>query len=1120
MSDSPADRDALERRLASLSPAKRALLELRLRQARSEPPTGLPPIVRRGPVASAQLSFAQQRLWFLDQLQPGRPLYNVPCRAWLHGPLDVSALRGALESIVARHESLRTTFPATNGQPMQAIAPAMTFDLPLVDLTSVPADRREAEVRRHATEEARQPFDLAQGPLVRARLLRLADNEHALVLMLHHIVADGWSVGVLFRELGTLYDAFSQGLPSPLPQPSIQYADYAATQREWLQGAVLERELDYWRGRFRPMPAPLRLPADRPRPPVPTHVGARVHFRLSPPVRERLEELSRGQGATLFMTLLAGFKVLLAQSSGQEDIVVGTPIAGRTRAETEGLIGCFVNTLALRTDLSGDPTFLEVMARVRETALGAYAHQELPFERLVEELQPERDTSQAPLFSVMFVLQNVPRTERRLHGLTMRHIELDKGTSKFDLSLGLAEKAGGLRGVLSYSTDLFDRASIDRLVSRYQALLAAVAAAPERRLSALPLLNADDRRTVLYGWNDTRRPWPDPDACLHALVARQAASTPHAIAVVDGPTRVTYAELEQRAERLAWRLRRLGVGPDARVAVCLERSSHLVAGLLAVLKAGGAYVPLDPGYPRERLEFMLRDSGARLLLTEERLRVSLSAGDRQVVCVDAEPELPVDASDTAEAPRVSADNLAYVMYTSGSTGRPKGVMVSHRAALNHLRWRQTFFPLTPGDRGLHKSSLSFDDSVWEIFEPLLAGARLILARPGGQSDSSYLARLIVEQQVTTACFVPTLLRAFLDEPDLEQCTSLRRVTTGGEALSLDLQDRFFARFGSASLHNGYGPTEATISATFWTCDRIADRRPVPIGRPIANTRVYVLDHRLRPVPVGTPGELYIAGDSLARGYLDRPGLTAERFVPDPFAEGTGGRMYRSGDRARWRADGALEFLGRVDHQVKIRGFRVEPGEVAAALAEHHGLSQSMVVVREEGQEGLRLVAYVVPAPGTDAPDAESLRGFLGARLPDAMIPSAFVVLASMPLMPNGKVDTRALPAPASPSAGVAHEAPRTPIEQAIADIWMGLLKVERVGLHDNFFALGGHSLLAAQLVARLRSTFGLELPLRALFETPTVAGLAARVDETVRLLEEVAALTADQARLELSRETP
>ena len=1118
MTDAPGDRDALERRVASLSPAKRALLELRLRQARAEAPNGLPPIARRGPVSTAPLSFAQQRLWFLDQLQPGRPLYNVPCRAWLHGPLDVAALHSALAGVVARHESLRTTFPATSGQPIQAIAPEIACDLPLIDLTSVPPDRREAEVRRLATEQARQPFDLARGPLLRARLLRLADDEHALVLMLHHIVADGWSVGVLFRELGTLYEAFSQGRPSPLTDLPIQYADYAVTQREWLQGAVLERELDYWRSRFQPLPAPLRLPADRWRPPSPSHAGARVHFRLSPPLRDRLEEVSRAHGATLFMTLLAGFKVLLAQCSGQDDIVVGTPIAGRTRAETEGLIGCFVNTLALRTDLSGDPTFLEVLARVRETALGAYAHQELPFERLVEELHPERDTSQAPLFNVMFVLQNVPRTERRLHGLTMRHIELDKGTSKFDLSLGLAEKAGGLRGVLSYSTDLFDRRTIDRLVSQYQTLLAAVAAAPDRRLSELSPVSAADRRMMLHDWNDSRRDWVEPDACLHTLVARQAAMTPEAVAVVEGAGQLTYAELDRRAERLARRLREMGVAPDVRVAVCLERSSHLVVALLGVLRAGGAYVPLDPAYPPERLEFMLRDSGALLLLTQQRLRPELPAGDWQVVCADAEIEPFPGASVELEANRVRADNLAYVMYTSGSTGRPKGVMVSHRAVLNHLRWRQTYFPLSPEDRGLHKSSLSFDDSVWEIFEPLLAGARLILARPGGQSDAAYLVQLIAEQQVTTACFVPTLLRAFLEEPDLDRCTSLRRVTTGGEALSLELEERFFARFGTASLHNGYGPTETTISATFWTCQRGDDRRSVPIGGPIANTRVYVLDRHLRPVPVGAPGELYIAGDSLARGYLDRPGLTAERFLPDPFVDGVGARMYRSGDRARWRSDGTLEFLGRVDHQVKIRGFRVEPGEVAATLAAHPGVTDGVVIAGEDGQGSPRLIAYLVPAAGTAPPEVEDLRAFLRARLPEPMIPSAFVSLGALPLTPNGKLDTRALPAPPPASPEVEHVPPSSAIEQTIADIWTALLKVERIGVHDNFFALGGHSLLAAQLVARLRTSFGLELPLRALFETPTIAGLAGRVEETARLLEEVAALTADQARLELSRD--
>ncbi len=1108
-------------RVASLSPAKRALLELRRKQARAaEAATanGLPPIIRRGPLGSAPLSFAQQRLWFLDQLQPGRPLYNVPCRAWLHGLVDVAALRRALNEVIARHESLRTTFPASNGQPVQSIAAQVTCDLPLIDLTSVPVERREAEVRRVATEQAREPFDLARGPLVRARLVRLAEDEHALILMLHHIVADGWSVGVLFRELGTLYEAFSQGLASPLPELTIQYADYALTQREWLQGAVLERELGYWKEQFRTLPPPLQLPSDRPRPAAPSHAGSRVHFKLPPALRERLEDLSRSQGATLFMTLLAAFKALLAHCTGRDDIVVGTPIAGRTRPETEGLIGCFVNTLALRTDLSDDPTFRELVARVREVALGAYAHQELPFERLVEELQPERDTSQAPLFNVMFVLQNVPRTERRLRGLTMRHIELDKGTAKFDLSLGLAEKAGGLRGVLSYSTDLFDRETIDRLTEQYRNLLIAVADEPERRLSTLPLLNAAERRTVLVDWNATQCTWPDGEACLHSLVARQAAATPNVVAVVDESGELTYEELDRRANRLAHRLRRLGVGPEARVGVCLERSIDLVVALLAVLKAGGAYVPLDPSHPRERLDFMLRDSRAQVLLSTSRLRWELSSRGNQVLCLDAEAEGL--AGEPSEAPEsgVSADNLAYVMYTSGSTGTPKGVMVAHRAVLNHLRWRRGYFPLSIADRGLHKASVSFDDSVWEIFEPLLAGARLILARPGGQADPSYLVELIAEQQVTTACFVPSLLRSFLDEPNFERCASLRRVTTGGETLSLELQERFFTRL-QASLHNGYGPTEATISATFWTCERESTRRFVPIGRPIANTQVYLLDRYLRPVPVGVAGELYIGGDGLSRGYSGRPGLTAERFVPDPFSEVPGARLYQSGDRARYRADGTLEFLGRLDFQVKIRGIRVEPGEIAATLLEHPGVGECIVVTREDDPGDRRLVAYLVPGPDRSPPGIEELSGFLQGRLPEPMIPSAFVLLDAMPLTPHGKVDRRALPAPEYSRAALADlVTPRTPVEKEIAGIWMALLKVETVGVHDNFFSLGGHSLLAAQVVARLRAAFGLDLPLRALFETPTVAGLAERIETTTRLLEEVASLTTDQIRVELTRE--
>jgi amino acid adenylation domain-containing protein len=720
------------------------------------------------------------------------------------------------------------------------------------------------------------------------------------------------------------------------------------------------------------------------------------------------------------------------------------------------------------------------------------------------------------LFNVMFLLDNAPQFERQLRGLTMRYIELEKATAKFDLGLRLSEDAGTLRGGVSYSTDIFDRETIERLVEQYQELLALMVAEPDRPLSTLPLLSPAERQRIV-DWNATRRTWPDSEACLHSLVARQATASPDAVAVVDETERLTYHELDCRANQLASRLRRAGAGPDVRVAVCLERSVDLVVGILAVLKAGGGYVPLDPSNPRERLAFMLRDSRAHILLTQQQLRGHFPNCDAHLVWIDGETEAFGGEAPMPPDPNVAPDNLAYVMYTSGSTGSPKGVMISHRAVLNHLRWRRSYFPLSVDDIALHKASVSFDDSVWEIFEPLLAGARLILARPGGQSDPSYLVQLISEQQITTACFVPSLLRSFLEEPGLDSCTSLRRVTTGGEVVALELQEKFFARF-DAGLHNGYGPTEATVSATFWTCERESGRRTVPIGRPIANSQVYVLDRYLRPVPVGVPGELYIGGDSLARGYLGRAALTAERFVPDPFNNRPGARLYRTGDLGRHRADGTLEFVGRVDDQVKIRGFRVEPGEIAATLAQHPGIADGVVMTREDTPGDRRLIAYVVAADGPP-PAIDDLRGFLEGRLPDYMIPSAFVFLEAIPLLPSGKLDRQALPAPGSTRTSLTDlVAPRTPIEEEIANIWISLLKLERVGIHENFFALGGHSLLAVQVVARLRTAFGINLPLRAFFETPTVAGLAERINAATQLLDEVAALPADRVRLELSRE--
>jgi amino acid adenylation domain-containing protein len=859
-----------------------------------------------------------------------------------------------------RHQTLRTRVLSENGEPVQAPAPAGPLPLPVTDLSSLPPAARDDQARRLAAQELLKPFDLAGGRLLRAALLRLGAEEYVLVLAIHHITSDGWSMQLLLRELATLYADFAAGRPSPLPEPPIQYADYARWQRNHFQGATLESELIYWRERLRGAPAVLELPSDRPRPAVQTYAGAQLSILLPVGLVDALTALARRERASLFMVLLAAFKALLWRYTGQTDLVVGVPTAGRTRVELESLIGCLANALILRTDLAGDPSFREVLARVRTVALGAYAHQELPFEKLVEELQPERNARHHPVFQVMFNFRDFPPAMGEIPGVQVEDMKVERGTALFDLSLALVRGPEGITCGLGYSTDLFDAATVARLGSHYRALLESAVADPDRRLSETSVWNAAERRQVLSEWNATGREY-QLDRCVHQLFERQAARVPSSVALMFGDQRLTYGELNRRANQLAHYLRRLGVGPEVRVGLCLERSVEMVVGLLAVLKAGGAYVPLDPAYPKERLAFMLEDARASVLLGQDRHTKDLPLKGLRVVGLDAEGRPFAAESGEDPASGVGADNLAYVMYTSGSTGRPKGVMVCHRSVVNHLHWRHEYFPIGPTDRGLQKASLSFDDSVWEIFEPLQAGAQLVLARPGAQADSADLARLIAERGITTACLVPSLLRVFLEEPRIEDCVSLRRVTTGGEALSLELQERFFSRL-QAGLHNGYGPTEATISATFWTCERDGGRRSVPIGRPIANTTTYVLDQYLRPVPIGVPGELYIGGLGLARGYFDHPGLTAECFVPDPFSEMAGARLYRTGDRARYFADGTLEFLGRLDEQVKVRGNRVELGEVEAVLRQHPSVRESAAQVREDRPGEHRLVAYVVPEP--------------------------------------------------------------------------------------------------------------------------------------------------------------
>ncbi|HEX6292585.1 MAG TPA: amino acid adenylation domain-containing protein [Herpetosiphonaceae bacterium] len=983
MSESSAPDDRALRG-AQLSPAKRALLEKWTEGKLGAKADRIP---RRSEDGPAPLSFAQQRLWFLDQLVPGSPAYNLPTTVRLIGRLDVAALHRSLNEIVRRHATLRTTFALADEQPVQVIAPALTLPLPSIDLhpegTRLSAAEREERVRELTDAEVQQPFDLAHGPLLRARLLRVADDEHVFLLTMHHIVSDGWSMGVFVRELATLYESFAHDRPQRVPMPKghphgtglpdlpIQYVDFAAWQREWLKGDVLDRQMAYWKEQLGGDLPVLELPTDHPRPPVQTFHGATLYFALPKSLSDALAGLSRSEDVTLFMTLLAAFQIVLARYTSQEELLIGSPIAGRTRPELEGLIGFFVNTLVLRTDLSGNPTVRELLQRVRKVTLGAYAHQDLPFEQLVEELHPERDMSRNPLFQAMFVLQNVPSQAQKLTDLTLRYVEASSGTAKFDVWFSLEERSDGLGGIVEYNTDLFEEATIQRMIGHFETVLAGMVANPEQRLFAIELMTQAERRQ-LAEWNATTTEYP-PAASLHSLIEAQVARTPDAVAVQFEDAALTYRELNQRANQLAHHLQVLGVGGcpqgETLVGICVERSLDLVVGLLGILKAGGAYVPLDPEYPNDRLAFMLADSRVSVLLTQADLVASLhhvqgAPGTRHaahVLCLDADWSAIAAAPTTNPALALDAASAAYMIYTSGSTGRPKGAINSHRAIINRLQWMQAAYGLTAADAVLQKTPFSFDVSVWEFFWPLLTGARLVLAQPGGHRDAAYLVRLIQEQRITTLHFVPSMLQVFLEEPGLEACTSLRQVICSGEALPFEFQERFFARL-NARLHNLYGPTEAAIDVTAWECRRDDDRRIVPIGRPIANTQIHLLDRYGNPVPVGVPGELHIGGVQLARGYLNRPDLTADRFVPDPFAATPGARLYKTGDLARYLPDGNVDFLGRLDDQVKLRGFRIELGEIEATLRRYPRLRDAVVVAREDGAGALgarRLVAYVV-----------------------------------------------------------------------------------------------------------------------------------------------------------------
>jgi amino acid adenylation domain-containing protein len=1058
-----------------------------------------PPILRRTNSDSAPLSFAQERLWFLGQLEPGSPVYNI-CRATrLTGRLNIAALESSLSEIVRRHEILRSQIRVIEGRPMQVTVSSPEFKIHFTDLRSLTRTELDEEIRRQIRSEGERQFDLSAGLFFRAVLLKISDDQHILILTTHHIVSDAWSMGILTKEVWTLYDAYANGRPSPLQELPVQYTDYAVWQHEWLQGDVVESQLSYWKEQLRELPI-LDLPTDHPRPAKQSFRGARQPIALPESLTKAVNELSEREGVTQFMTLLATFQVLLYRYSGQEDVVVGLPIANRNRTEVEGLIGFFVNTLVLRSDLSGNPTFRQLISRVRDVCLVAYGYQDLPFEKLVQELHPKRDLSRNPLFQVMFVLQNTPRPFPQSSGLCIERVDVLTATSPFDLSLYLRERDGKFIGFFEYNTDLFEPATIERMIGHFETLLKGIVSDPEQPISTLPLLTEAERHQLLVEWNDTTADYPK-DSCIHELFEEQVERTPDTIAVRFKDKQLTYQELNARANQVANYLRRLGVRREKRVGICVDRSLEMIVGLLGILKAGGAYVPLDPVYPSERLKFMLNDAQISTFLTQKSLICQVPRTEALAVCLD---DLRVFDQENKENPtrETQADSAAYVIYTSGSTGTPKGVVGLHRGTVNRFAWMWSTYPFAANEMSCVKTSLSFVDSVWEVFGPLLKGTPSIIIPDQVTKDLWLLVQALADNHVTRIVLVPSLLGAILDfNPNLQSLLpDLKLWTSSGESLSRKLAERFHQCLPNSKLLNLYGSSEVSGDVTCFETRKAESSGTISVGRPIYNTQVYLLDSHLQPVPIGVSGEICVGGVGLAREYLNRPPLTAERFIPNSFSSEKGLRLYRTGDLARYLSDGNIEFLGRVDNRVKIRGYRIELGEIEAVLNQHPAVKDAVVVVRErDSSTEKRLVSYVVTRQQSPSLIPE-LQNFLKRKLPEYMIPSFFVMLDSLPLTPNGKLDRQALPVDDVARAVIVLplvEA-RTEIEEVIGQIWREVLGVQTVGVKDNFFELGGHSLLAIQLVSRMREIFRLKISVRTLFDAPTIAGVAERIERIIR----------------------
>jgi len=1064
-------------------------------------------------------SFAQQRLWFIEQLLPGDSLYTIPLVFRLTGLLQRSHFERSIQALVQRHETLRTTFDVINGQLVQVVSPESLVQLQLTDLRTIPTSSRQDIALDQIWQQAQQPFHLNQGPLFRVQLWQLQDAEYLLLLALHHIIFDEWSSGVLIRELGELYAGLVENRAIELPELPIQYADFAHWQREWLQGPVLNTQLSYWKQQLKDVPI-LNLPGASSRPLTQSHRGASQLLELPQSLLDALEELSQQMGVTLFMSLLAAFQTLLFRYTGQTDIVIGSPIANRHHSELEGLIGFLVNSLVLRTDLAGDPSFCELLERVRNVTLAAYEHQDLPFEKLVEELQPVRNLGQNPLFQVVFALQNAPMGQLVLPGLVLSPVELETRTARFDLELYLWksgdnfrnlwgrgwQQADGLRGVIVYNTDLFASSTITSLLHHFQTLLEGIVENPQTHLSKLPLLTPKEQQVIVRRCSHNQSRYPS-ESCIHELFEAQVEKQPDAIAVLFQDQSFTYQQLNQGSNQLARYLQRLGVHTRTLVGICLDRGVEAIAAMLAVLKSGGTYVPLDPSYPAERLHFIMKDAGISIVLTQTKFIDSLQPGNVKFICLEQVWNTITQESDENLLTSCTAKQLAYVIYTSGSTGAPKGVMVPH-CAVNRLVCATDYIQVESSDRVAQVANLAFDAATFEVWVALLNGAKLIgIERETTLSPVDFVETLQHRQIsilfLTTALFNQTVAQI----PTAFQ--SLKYLLFGGETANVD-RVRTVAQQGKPQhLIHVYGPTENTTFSTWYEVQNVPQYvTTLPIGQAIAHTQVYVLDSNLRPVPANVVGEIYLGGDGLAEGYLNRPDLTVERFIENPLTKASS-RLYKTGDRAFYHSNGNLEFLGRTDDQVKIRGFRVELGEIEAAITQHSMVQTAVVIVREIETGSLeeeilperQLIAYIVPEATVNLTERE-LRSFLKAKLPVYMVPASFVMLKALPLTTNGKVDQKALP---SPSLSITETSPTispgTSLEASLAELWKQLLGRKQVGIHDNFFELGGHSLLATQLVSRIRDRFQVELSLRQVFETPTVSELAQNI-EALKLSEQ------------------